>query len=240
MSLPPAEPQTSLRVNGAALVADISGALWWPGERLLAVADLHLEKGSAFARRGALLPPYDTAATIARLGAAIARYRPQRLVCLGDSFHDRGAAGRLPPADAAALAGMVGACDWIWVRGNHDPAPPAGLGGRTVPEWVQGALLFRHEAVAAPAAGEVSGHFHPKAGIARRGKRAGGRCFVSDGRRLILPAFGAYAGGLDVLDPAIAGLFPDGRFEAHVIGRERLHRLTSAQLVRDAAAPTAW
>jgi DNA ligase-associated metallophosphoesterase len=227
-----------LHVNGAALIADVSGALWWPAEALLAVADLHLEKGSAFARRGTLLPPYDTAATLARLADAITHYRPQRLICLGDSFHDRSAAGRLSHSDAAALARLVGACDWIWICGNHDPAPPAGLGGRTAAAWNQAALQFRHEATAGPAAGEISGHFHPKAAIARHGKRAGGRCFVTDGRRLILPAFGAYAGGLDVLDPAIAGLFAGGRFDAHVIGRERLHRLTSSQLARDAGGAT--
>jgi uncharacterized protein len=224
---------TELRVNGVTLVADITGALWWPQASLLAVADLHLEKGSGFARRGTLLPPYDTAATLRRLDELIARFRPERIVCLGDSFHDRSAAGRLSGDDAALLARLTAACDWIWIRGNHDPVPPDGLGGRTEVEWTHAALLFRHQAAAGTAAGEVSGHFHPKATIARRGARAGGRCFVTDGRRLIMPAFGAYAGGLDALDPAIACLFPGGRFEAHVIGRARLHRLTSRQLLRD-------
>jgi DNA ligase-associated metallophosphoesterase len=230
----------ALCVNGATLAADVSGALWWPAERLLAVADLHLEKGSSFARRGTLLPPYDSAATLARLQAAVERYRPQRLICLGDSFHDRHASARLAEGDVAVLRMLTQACDWIWIRGNHDPAPPAGLGGRTGASWTQGALLFRHAAVRGAAPGEVSGHLHPKATIARHGKRLGGRCFVTDGARLILPAFGSYAGGLDVLDPAIAGLFPDGRFEVHVVGRERLHRLTAAQLMRDRVDWSGW
>jgi uncharacterized protein len=212
----------TFRLNGAELIADISGALVWPGQRTLAVADLHLEKGSAYARQGSLLPPYDTRATLERLAEAVARYRPVRVICVGDSFHDHGAGQRLALADQVRLRHLTAAHDWIWICGNHDPQPPADWGGRIFDEVVAGALVFRHEAVPQRGAGEVSGHFHPKAGLSVRGRHVGGRCFVTDGLRLILPAFGAYAGGLDVREPAIARLFPNG-FQAHVIGRGKLH-----------------
>ncbi|HEX7006733.1 MAG TPA: ligase-associated DNA damage response endonuclease PdeM [Alphaproteobacteria bacterium] len=221
----------TLRVNGAELVADLSGALWWPEAALLAFADLHLEKGSSYAPRGALLPPYDTRTTLARMADAIARFRPRTVACLGDSFHDGDAASRLDAADAAALARLVDGRDWLWVAGNHDPKPPAGLGGRSVEELAVGPLRFRHEAVFMTAPGEVSGHFHPKASVSHRGRRVTGRCFASDGRRLVLPAFGAYAGGLSVTDPALAGLFPDG-FVVWMLGRSRVHRLPAERLSR--------
>ncbi|HXQ40830.1 MAG TPA: ligase-associated DNA damage response endonuclease PdeM [Candidatus Udaeobacter sp.] len=217
-----------LRLNGAEVLADISGALFWPERRLLAVADLHLEKGSGFASRGRLLPPYDTAATLLALSAAIERHDPAVLVCLGDSFHDCEAAGRLGHADRTKLSRLTRERDWIWIAGNHDPVPPASLGGRVLGELVLGPLVFRHIA-AATATGEVSGHFHPKAGLSWRGRYLGGRCFIGDDRRLILPAFGAYAGGLDVLDPAIRRLF-SRRAKVHILGPTRLYSFPAAQL----------
>ena len=219
----------SLRLNGADLLADLSGALLWPARRLLAVADLHLEKGSGFAARGQLLPPYDTAQTLARLADTIERHEPETVICLGDSFHDGRAAERLGPADGERLAGLIRARHWVWIAGNHDPAPPADLGGTMQAELILGPLLFRHIAAAAPSPGEVSGHFHPKAAFSWRGRRVGGRCFIGDERRLILPAFGAYAGGLDVRDPAIAGLF-GGRTRIHILGQRRLHSFAAGQL----------
>lgn len=213
-------------------MADPSGALWWPGERLLAVADLHFEKGSGYAANGtALLPPYDTRATIARLADAIHRRAPRRVVCLGDSFHDLGAAARLSADDRTRLSALARGRDWLWLAGNHDPAPPSGLGGRTMAEIRVGPLVFRHQASAESLpVGEVSGHFHPKAVLSVRGRTLGGRCFAADARRLVLPAFGSYAGGLNVLDPAIARLFtPD--FRVHVLARERVHTLVSTRLL---------
>ncbi len=212
----------ALRLNGADLLADRSGALFWPARKTLIVADLHLEKGSAFAERGQLLPPYDTAATLERLEDVVTRHRPERVIALGDSFHDKRAAARLAPRDGDRLRTLTAALDWTWVCGNHDPAPPEDWGGTAVDEVVAGPLQFRHEAEAGrPAAGEVSGHFHPKAAVRLRVKRVTGRCFVTDGRRLILPAFGAYAGGLDVLDPAIAGLLVR-QFQVYLLGRDGL------------------
>jgi DNA ligase-associated metallophosphoesterase len=221
--------EATLPLNGADLIADLTGALWWPEAALLAFADLHLEKGSSYAPRGTLLPPYDTRTTVKRMADAVGRYTPRTVVCLGDSFHDDGAAARLDDVDAAALQRLIGGRDWLWVAGNHDPAPPAGLGGRSVAEFSAGPLRFRHEAVSMTAPGEVSGHFHPKASVSHRGRRVTGRCFASDGRRLVLPAFGAYAGGLSVTDPALAGLFPDG-FAVWMLGRSRVHRLPASRL----------
>ena len=222
--------QSAFTLNGAELLADPSGALVWPQRETLAVADLHLEKGSGLARRGTLLPPYDSAATLERLAEAIARHKPRRVLCLGDSFHDGRAPLRLSAADAAGVRALTQGLDWIWIAGNHDPAPPMDLGGRVEREVVLGPLVFRHEARPSPCAGEVSGHFHPKAWVATRGRRVGGRCFVEDGERAILPAFGAYAGGLDALDPAIAGLMAR-EFRVHLIGRDRVHAFAHAQLL---------
>ena len=216
-------------LNGVALTADLSGALVWPAAETLIVADLHLEKGSGLARRGSLLPPYDSRATLRRLAEAIARYRPRRVICVGDSFHDRQASARLGAEDAATLAGLIAGRDWLWLTGNHDPAPPDRWGGRTVEEITVGPLVFRHQARPGRVAGEISGHFHPKASLSWRGRRVGGRCFVAGRERVILPAFGAYAGGLDVLEPAIADLFAGG-FQALLLGPRRLRGFSAAQL----------
>jgi DNA ligase-associated metallophosphoesterase len=219
----------NLVINGAELTADPSGALYWPAAATLIVADLHLEKGSGFARRGTLLPPYDSAATLLRLASAIEAHAPRRVLCLGDSFHDPDAPGRLEAGETATLAALTARVEWIWIAGNHDPDPPEGLGGIVAWEITQGPLVFRHEARADATTGEVSGHFHPKASVPTRGRRVSARCFVEDGKRLILPAFGAYAGGLDVFDPAIRRLL--GRdFAVHLIGRDRVHRFASRQL----------
>ena len=217
-------------VNGARLIADPAGALIWPAERALVVADLHLEKGSAFAARGALLPPYDTRTTLARLEALIRQHAPELVICLGDSFHDAGAEARLGPDEAGQLARLGRGRDWVWIVGNHDPEPPAALGGRACDELVLGPLRFRHEPRPKAPAGEVAGHLHPKAAVSVRGRRLVRRCFVSDGRRLILPAFGAYAGGLDVLDPAFRFAFSDG-FHAHLLGRRRVYPFAAERLL---------
>ncbi len=226
----PAHRSGRLLVNGVELQADLSGALLWPARRLAVVADLHFEKATAFAQRGQLLPPYDTAATLDRLEAVLARHRVERVLCLGDSFHDGAAADRLDPAQAARLQGLTARLDWTWIAGNHDPAPPAGLGGRVAEAVTEGALTFRHAAAARSRGGEVSGHYHPKAAVVVRGRRLAAPCFVTDGRRLILPAFGTFTGGLNVLDPAISGLFRRG-FRAVLLGRNGLFAYPQQALV---------
>jgi DNA ligase-associated metallophosphoesterase len=219
-----------LRLNDIALLADVSGALVWEAARTVIVADLHLEKASGFAARGQPLPPYDTGATLSRLEAVIDRYAARRVLCLGDSFHDPRAAARLSATDAQRLCALTARVDWIWIAGNHDPAPPQELGGQVIGEVLTlGALSFRHIAAPDPAAGEVSGHYHPKASLWVRGQRISGRCFLADRRRAVLPAFGALAGGLDARDPALTALFPTG-CDAHIIGRSRVTAVPSDRL----------
>ena len=188
-----------------------SGALWIEAERMLVAGDLHLEKGSSYAERGQLLPPYDTAATIARLEAEAAALAPRSLVLLGDSFHDPRALARLHPDDARRLAGLAQGRALIWVEGNHDTrrgeTALGALPGKVVDELTLGALTLRHEPLAGIQPGEIAGHLHPCAKVVAAGRGVRRRAFATDGQRLILPAFGAYAGGLNVCDPAFAGLF---------------------------------
>jgi hypothetical protein len=213
-----------IRMSGHEMIADVSGALYLPEERMLVVADLHLEKSSSFARRGMLLPPYDTALTLARLAAAIARLAPRVVVALGDSFHDGEAHRRLRPGDAAALALTMAGRDWIWIAGNHDPAP-SGIGGDVVDALATGDLVLRHEPRRGAAAGEIAGHLHPTARVRGASGSARARCFVTCGSRLVMPAFGALAGGLDLDHPAFAPVFSTRPVVAHVLGRERVWRV---------------
>jgi uncharacterized protein len=220
-------------VSGLALLADPAGAIYWPDEKLLVVADLHLEKGSAFAARGVLLPPYDTAATLARLARLIERYAPRLVIALGDSFHDGGGPARMDDIGRVALKALQRGRDWVWIAGNHDPEPAANIGGRFAEVLALGALTFRHQPMPQPGDGEVAGHLHPTARIARRGRAVSRRCFVSDGKRLVMPAFGAYAGGLNVRDRAIASLFGASSFTAHMLGTGRLYAVPAARCLAD-------
>jgi DNA ligase-associated metallophosphoesterase len=214
-----------LDVAGITFAADIAGALFWEAQRLLVVSDLHLEKGSSFAARGVLLPPYDTVATLGRLAAVIARHEPGIVIALGDSFHDRNAHARLSPGDRDAVAAMQAGRDWIWISGNHDPALPGDIGGTVAGEVTIGPITFRHEPTGA--LGEIAGHLHPKARVSARGRSMERRCFASDGERAVMPAFGAYAGGLSVRDAAFARIFRKQGFTAHLLGDTRLHAIAA-------------
>lgn len=210
-----------IHLAGERLMLDPDGAVVWPAQRLLAVADLHFEKATAAAARGSLLPPWDTTATLDRLAGMLRRWRPQTLVALGDSFHDNGGAGRMQPGDQARLRHLAAGCDLVWVLGNHDPEPPHGLPGRATTHLALGPLRFVHQGSPGSVLGELCGHHHPKAHIPTKGAVVTRPCFVFDSRRLMLPAIGAYTGGLDVRDPAIAGLFPRGG-RVFLLGQNRL------------------
>ncbi len=196
----------SFHLNGATLEARPTGTLWWPDARLLCVADLHLGKSERMARRGGtMLAPYETLDTLARLEAEISMLAPAHVVALGDSFDDLRAAAALPDAMRAALTRLTSASRWTWITGNHDPGAP-GLPGMSRDSLRLGPLIFRHIALADDGAGidgEVSGHFHPKARLGATSRP----CFVLDGRRVVLPAFGTYTGGLNCLHPDLRGLF---------------------------------
>lgn len=195
------------------------GAVYWPRRRALIVADLHFEKASWFAKHGQMLPPYDSAATLADLAAVIAGTDAQEVWCLGDSFHDADGCDRLPDDARARLQWLTGQLRWTWIIGNHDagpdgktgaPAPgPAGLriahqcGGQLVQEAIVDGLVLRHEADRAEQRPEMSGHFHPKLRLRLRGRHVARRCFVATEHKLILPAFGALTGGLDADHPEI-------------------------------------
>jgi uncharacterized protein len=220
-------PNSILEIAGVSMLADLSGALFWQEQRLLVVSDLHLEKGSSFATRGVLLPPYDTVATLGRLAAVIARHDPRMVIALGDSFHDRAAHERLSASDREALSAMQARRDWIWIAGNHDPALPSDLGGVVASEVAIGPIAFRHEPTGA--AGEIAGHLHPKARVATRGRSMERRCFASDGERAVMPAFGAYTGGLSIRDVAFARIFGTPGFMAHVLGDNRVHSIAASR-----------
>jgi DNA ligase-associated metallophosphoesterase len=209
-----------------------SGALWLEGVRALCVADLHLEKGSAYAVRGQMLPPYDTRETLGRLEAEVAALAPSMIVLMGDSFHDRGAEGRLASDDAERLAALAQGRDLIWIVGNHDADGPRRLPGAAVDEIVLQGLTLRHEPRPGRQPGEIAGHLHPAAKVRAASGSVRRRCFITDGERAILPAFGAYAGGLNVRDAAFAGLFARSPLVA-ALGRSRVHAVGWRSLAAD-------
>ncbi|CAM2977169.1 ligase-associated DNA damage response endonuclease PdeM [Brevundimonas diminuta] len=226
-----------LTVNGEPCVLRCSGALWLPTHKTLIASDLHLEKGSAFAARGQMLPPYDSPATLVRLEAEIEALDPRTVILLGDSFHDSKAVSRMDGAQLTRLEILAAGRDWIWLEGNHDLDALAGalakpfkrLPGRVVETLALGGLFLIHEPQVDPAPGEVAGHLHPAARVAAYGRGVRRPCFVTDGRRLILPAFGAFTGGLDVRDPAITGLFPVPPLTA-LLGRDKVHAVAFDRL----------
>ncbi len=222
-----------IEIAGVSVVADLDGALYWPAERWLVAADLHLEKGSSFARLGVLLPPYDSAATLARLAQVIARYRPRAVFALGDSFHDCEGPARLSGDDRAALRNLQRGREWIWIAGNHDPHPAAGIGGSFSAALAVGPLVFRHAPGAANGEAEVCGHLHPVARVSARGRSLRRRCFAADEARLVMPAFGAYTGGLNVRDAAFAALFGTLDFTALMLGRAQLHAVAAGRCLPD-------
>jgi len=214
-------------VAGVGLVADCAGAIYWPEEGLLAIADLHLEKGSSFAARGVLLPPYDTAATLARVARLVTRYAPRTVVALGDSFHDGGGPSRLQDGDRESLSALQRGRDWIWITGNHDPEPADNIGGTFHETLVLGALTFRH--LPTGTANEICGHLHPVARVSHRGRAVSRRCFATDGKSLVMPAFGAYTGGLNIRDRAFTSVFGARAFMAHMLGDRRVYAFWAAR-----------
>ena len=207
-----------------------SGGLYWHGQKTLLVADLHLEKMSSFARRGQILPPYDTGLTLARLESDLRRTGAQRVVSLGDSFHRDEGTVTLSDADRARIDGMTDMAEWLWLSGNHDPRPHA-LGGRCLPSVSLAGIDFSHEPQR-NAAGLVSGHLHPAAHIHIEGRSTRRPCFVHDNRLMILPAYGVSTGSINILSPAFVGLFHWPALEVTMLGKDRTYPVSPKRLVR--------
>ncbi len=224
-----AEKQQAMLINCAKhqLLLDASGALIWPKHKLLVVSDLHFEKGSYFASRGSLIPQYDSRKTLSRLTDLISRYQPQKIVCLGDSFHDLSAWLRFSEAEKRDLASLVaGKHEWIWVLGNHDPDIPEALGGTKMTRLVLDDVLLCHEPEPQHRVTfQVFGHFHPKLTKRVVRHKMTGRCFVLNATSLVLPAFGAYAGGLNIDEAPLNTLFNRRTRKAYLIYEDKLHRV---------------
>ncbi|QIL01885.1 ligase-associated DNA damage response endonuclease PdeM [Sphingomonas sinipercae] len=212
---------------GETFVPSAEGALYWPAQQALLVADLHLEKASWYARLGQLLPPYDSHATLTAVAAELERTGASRVYCLGDSFHDRFGCDRLPDQSRELLVRMTAQVDWVWIIGNHDPGFADHCGGRIVEEVEAGPIVLRHEAVRKEPRGEISGHYHPKMRLSVRGKNVSRRCFVMSSSKIIMPAFGSLTGGLDVRHPEIVKQL-DGGAQALVPVADRLLRFPIA------------
>lgn len=217
-------------MNELEIFAD--GALYWPDQNLLIVSDLHLEKASSFAaKKGMMLPPYDTQVTLEMLAMRVTQLNPKQVISLGDSFHDEEASVRLPNSYRLALKQLMEGREWIWICGNHDPSPPEDLGGEFCEEMHIGNLHFKHEPLTNFKPGEIAGHLHPCAKIRRKGKAVRRKCFASDGNRLIMPAYGAFTGGLNVRDQAYDGLFEPSDLVSWMLSGDTIFQISGRQLV---------
>lgn len=225
--------RSHLEIAGHTLKPLVAGAVYWAAEDTLLVADLHLEKGAAYAARGMLLPPYDTRSTLSRLAKIIAAVDPGRVVALGDSFHRSECAENLVEDDFALLKELQKGRDWYWICGNHDPHLPDSVGGTVCATLSLAGVTLRHEPSGDARSPEIVGHLHPVARIARRGTVVRRRCFATDGNRLVMPAFGAYAGGLNVLHEAFQPLFLWHRLEAWMMGRHAVYPVLGSLLIPD-------
>jgi DNA ligase-associated metallophosphoesterase len=221
----------TLRLAGRPVTLDCSGAMWLPEEGLLVVSDLHFEKGSHFAAKGIPLPPYDTRATLDALERLVRLCRPRTILSLGDAFHDAHAEARMDEGDAGRLEALTRTADWIWILGNHDPLPPKRFAGTATNAAEVAGLAFVHEPGDTDD-WQVAGHLHPCAVAAKAGRGVRRPCFVTDGERLVMPAFGAYTGGLNVLDRAFAPHFGGG-FAVFMLGEARVYQVPVASLRPD-------
>lgn len=219
--------EISCNIAGIEAVLDVSGAVYFPADELLIVADMHLEKGTAWAKRGFFLPPYDSKRTIMALQKVVAKFIPKRILFLGDSFHDKTAPFRLQERELDALNQIAAGQELIWVTGNHDPQIPDMITGTCCDEIHVGGLHFTHIPTKNyQSDGQVSGHLHPAAHVTGRGRGIRRRCFIADSNRMIVPAFGAYTGGLSVKDKAFDGLFDKTSTRIFVLGDDEVFPMT--------------
>ena len=230
VAAPSAHAFRESELNGQTILLDPAGALYLPDCRLLCVSDLHLEKGAAYARRGQLLPPWDTFATLRILASAIARHDPRIVVTLGDNFHDRRGSAEMPEGARMLIRDMARGREWIWISGNHDPDGVVDLPGMEAETLDYAGLHFRHEPERVARPGEIAGHLHPAAVLVRRARGVRRPCFASDGLRLVMPSFGVMTGGLDLRHKAFHGLFDRTRLVAHMLGERCVHSIAYGRL----------
>jgi len=208
-----------------------SGCMYLSALQTLVVSDMHLEKGASLTRNsGQMLPPYDTRSTLEALSMEIDRFQPERVISLGDSFHDRKAAEGLSRENHDMLVTLMQGREWVWISGNHDPEPPKGLGGECMDELNLGALHFRHEPKSDALPGEISGHLHPAASLRQRGRQVRRKCFAGDTNRLIMPSFGAYAGGLCLTHQAFEGLFDKTSLKVWMLSGRNVYEIAARQI----------
>jgi uncharacterized protein len=220
-------------ICGRAFIADISGALYWPGEDALIVSDLHLEKASAQVSEGVFTPSYDTRATLERLAEVIDRYGASTVICLGGSRQDSGAGGRLNAEDLETLTILQEDHEWIWIAESHDREILASLGGHVRENLDVGGLALRHNPASSPVTHEIAGCLRPAARLSYYGHVIRRPAFIGNGLRLVMPAFGTYTGGLNVLDEAFAPLFGNGGFNVWAMGQEGLYPVATRLLKED-------
>jgi uncharacterized protein len=221
-----------LSICGKAFLAHMSGALYWPAERALIVSDLHLEKGSHFAARGQMLPPYDTRETLRKLAEVIDHFNPHTIIALGDSLHDAAAAERIDANDLQTLRILQDDREWIWITGNHDPSIGDVMGGHILPGLTVEGITLRHEPRTGAVTHEIAGHFHPAARLVMNGTALRRPCFVGNGLRLVLPAFGAYTGGFNILNAAFEPLFGNDGMAVWMMGHDGVYPVAT-RLLRD-------
>lgn len=223
-----------IRLGSVEFIPDLSGALYAPSLGLLVVADLHFEKGSSLARRGrGLLPPYDTIETINRLAAVIDRLHPTRVISLGDTWHEPQALSRMTSEDVARLQILQRDREWIFISGNHDPEMPKDSIFEIRNEATIADITFRHEPSLTGKGIEIAGHFHPVVRVGARGRTLRRRCFIANPQRCILPAFGAYTGGLNILDQAFAPLINPSDASIFALGTDRVYQIGRDSLLAD-------
>lgn len=222
---------SDIMVMGENLTCDWAGCLFWRSENTLVVSDLHLEKGSSFAKKGMMVPPYDTGETLNRLAARIDYWQPKRIISLGDSFHDPLAHERLLQTHVDHIQRLQQNREWVWICGNHDPNAPDNLGGVSASQFQMGPLTFRHEPQSGTQNGEIAGHLHPAGKIIRRKKSVRRPCFVTDSARLIMPSFGTYTGGLNIRHKAFNDLFNESKLSAILLGNKRVFHISEKNLV---------
>lgn len=223
----------ALAVCGRQLIADNSGALYWPSQSTLLAADLFPEtscSGSIAADGGAVPPPSAIRPTLARLADAIDRYEPARVVVLGGAAP--AARSRMTADELEILGILQEGRDWVWVTGapSADSTP---RGGSICAELEISGIALRHRPTPGWATHEIAGHVRPAAHFSLYGYTLRRPCFVGNGRRLVMPAFGTVAGGLNVLDDAFRPLFPDGGMAVWMLGSEALYPVATRLLTVD-------